>query len=364
MGEIATFEPTEEQFGVFWKYIKEPDVTDVDYNGSKLWITDLKKGRYEVEEEISKSFLDTFTHNIGNCVNKQFNNANKILEADTKELRISIVHPSVAASGISVCIRKSPPIVRNTIDGMIKSGYCPEKILHLLMNCVLAKMNFVFGGEPGAGKTECAKFFMQFIPKEERVITIEDSMEIHYAEMNPGADAVELRIAAGFTYTDAIKACLRQNPKWLMLSEARSVEVTSLLEQWSTGVNGFTTIHLDDVRKLPDRILNMMDDVHDADRMENRIYGFVNVGILVRRVELPDGEIRRYIDQLCFYTREQNENRIYLLMKDGRMISDKLPPDIKKRLQDAGIKNPFYSEKVEIRRIEQERERKTKTFKS
>ena len=108
----------------------------------------------------------------------------------------------------------------------------------------------------------------------------------------------------------------------------------------------------------------MMDDVHDADRMENRIYGFVNVGILVRRVELPDGEIRRYIDQLCFYTREQNENRIYLLKKDGRMISDKLPPDIKKRLQDAGIKNPFYSEKVEIRRIEQERERKTKTFKS
>ena len=118
------------------------------------------------------------------------------------------------------------------------------------------------------------------------------------------------------------------------------------------------------MRKLPDRILNMMDDVHDADRMENRIYGFVNVGVLVRRVELPDGVIRRYIDQLCFYTREQNENKIYLLMKDGRLISEELPPDIKKRLQDAGIKNPFYSEKVEIRRIEQERERKTKTFKS
>ena len=266
MGEIATFEPTEEQFGVFWKYIKEPDVTDIDYNGSKLWITDLKKGRYVVEEEISKSFLDTFTHNIGNCVNKQFNNANKILEADTKELRISIVHPSVAASGISVCIRKSPPIVRNTIDGMIESGYCQEKVLHLLMNCVLAKMNFVFGGEPGAGKTECAKFFMQFIPKEERVITIEDSLEIHYPDINPGADAVELRICSGFDYTDAIKTCLRQNPKWLMLSEARSVEVTSLLEQWSTGVSGFTTIHLDDLHKLPDRIQNMMNNVNDAAR--------------------------------------------------------------------------------------------------
>ena len=114
------------------------------------------------------------------------------------------------------------------------------------MNCVRAGMNFVFGGEPGAGKTESAKFFMQFIPKEERVITIEDSLEIHYADINPGADAVELRVGAGFTYTDAIKASLRQNPKWLVVSEARSVEVTSLLEQWSTGVSGVTTILLDD----------------------------------------------------------------------------------------------------------------------
>ena len=352
MGEIATFEPTEEQFGVFWKYIKEPDVTDIDYNGSKLWITDLKKGRYVVEEEISKSFLDTFTHNIGNCVNKQFNNANKILEADTKELRISIVHPSVAASGISVCIRKSPPIVRNTIDGMIESGYCQEKVLHLLMNCVLAKMNFVFGGEPGAGKTECAKFFMQFIPKEDRVITIEDSLEIHYPDINPGADAVELRICSGFDYTDAIKTCLRQNPKWLMLSEARSVEVTSLLEQWSTGVSGFTTIHLDDLHKLPDRIQNMMNNVNDAARMENRIYRYVNVGILIRRKVEMDGSVTRYIDQLCFYAREEHKNKIYMLIQDGELVSEKLPPDILKRLSYAGIEDPFRCKNFERYRKE------------
>lgn len=42
MGEIMTFEPTEAQFGVFWKYLQRPNVTDVDYNGSELWITDLR----------------------------------------------------------------------------------------------------------------------------------------------------------------------------------------------------------------------------------------------------------------------------------------------------------------------------------
>ena len=110
-----------------------------------------------------------------------------------------------------------------------------------MINCVRTKMNFMFGGEPGAGKTECAKFFMQFIPADERVITIEDSLEIHYRDINPEADAVEIRVGADFSYTDAIKASLRMNPKWLVLSEARSTEVTSLLEAWSTGVFGITT---------------------------------------------------------------------------------------------------------------------------
>lgn len=348
MGEALTFEPTREQFGIFWKYLQMPDVTDVDYNGRELWITDLQRGRYCAEEAVSEQFIQTFTHNISNCVNKQFNHANKILEADTKELRISVIHDSVTASGISICIRKSPCIVRNTIDRMLREAYIDEEVLQLLINCVQTGMNFVFGGEPGAGKTECAKFFMQFIPREERVITIEDSYEIHYGDINPGADAVELRVGTGFDYTDAIKASLRQNPKWLVLSEARSVEVKSLLEQWSTGVNGFTTIHLDDVRKLPDRIQNMMGDLKETWNIENRIYRYVNVGILIRCCRKPDGSVHRYVDQLCFYSREGRENRIYMIVEDGEAVSKELPPTIEKRLLRAGIRNPYICEKWEM----------------
>ena len=347
MGEVMIFEPSAEQFGVFWKYLRMPEVTDVDYNGKDLWITDLKRGRYLAKEKLDEQFISMFTHHISNCVNRQFNNANKVLEADTREMRISVIHESAAATGVSICIRKSPCVVRNSIARILKEKYCPERMLHLLLNCVAGGMNFVFGGEPGAGKTECAKFFMQFIPKEERVITIEDSLEIHYGEINPGADAVELRVGPGFSYTDAIKASLRQNPKWLVLSEARSVEVTSLLEQWSTGVNGFTTIHLDDVRKLPDRIQNMMGDSRDIERMENRIYRYVNVGILIRRVRRPDGTIHRYMDQLCFYGREDRKNRIYMLVEDGAAVSEELPPEVIRRLRMAGVEDPFFCEGFE-----------------
>ena len=340
MSEVL-YDLTPEQFGPLWKYIEDPEVTDIDFNGRTLWITNLRTGRYPANENLTDDFLIAFAHNMGNCVNKPFNNANKILEADTKDLRISILHDSIATTGMSICIRKAPPIVRNTISGMIRNGYCQKDILALLINCVLTGMNFVVGGEPGSGKTEFVKFLMQFIPLEKRVITIEDSLEIHYRDINPGADAVELRVGEDFSYTDAIKASLRQNPKWLVLSEARSVEVTSLLEQWSTGVSGFTTIHLDDVRKLPDRIQNMMSDARDAERMENRIYRYVNVGILIRCVRQPDGKIRRYMDQLCFYSREQYENRIYMILEDGELLSEELPPAIVRRLGQAGIENPF-----------------------
>ena len=49
MNDISTFNLTPEHFGVFWKYINEPSVTDIDYNGSKIWITDFEKGRYTSE---------------------------------------------------------------------------------------------------------------------------------------------------------------------------------------------------------------------------------------------------------------------------------------------------------------------------
>ena len=220
--------------------------------------------------------------------------------------------------------------------------YCSLEILSLLINCVKAKMNFAFCGEPGVGKTECAKFFSRFIPPNQRAITIEDNLEMHFHEINPENDCVELQVSKELSYTDAIKLCLRQNPKWIILSEARSTEVQYLLEQWSTGVYGFTTLHLDDLRNLPDRIMNMIGRSRDADRLENYIYEFISVGVLIRQYENDQGMLERYIDQMCFYDRFAGKNEIYLLVEDGKQISDVIPADILKRMHRAGIQEPFH----------------------
>ena len=348
MERTTKWELVPAHFGPLWSYVEDDEITDIDFNGRDLWITNTANERIKVEEHgVTREFIEKFSHYIANNVSKAFNKVENLLEADTDTLRISIVHESSAISGRSVCIRKTLPTVRMTRESMISDGYCSKEILELLTNCVKARMNFVFCGEPGVGKTEGIKFFSQYIPVHERVITIEDTPELHFREINPDNDCVELMVSDGFSYTKAIKTSLRQNPKWLMLSEARSVEVKYLLESLSTGIRGFTTIHTDDVRKIPDRILNMLASRTDADRMENDIFMFIDVGILIRKKQMEDGKVKRYIDQICFFYRNDGKNTTFPVVLNGELITKNLPIPVLEKFERMGI-TPFSEKGVNI----------------
>lgn len=331
-----------EDFGELQTFIEDDNVTDIDFTGYALWITDVKKGHYRADVRLTDGFVNAFSDRIANFVNKQFNKMNNVLEAQTEGLRITITHESVAVTGRSISIRKSPPEVRNTKESLLDTGFCQEKVLNFLIHAVKARMNIAFCGEPGVGKTECTKFFAGAIDEKERIITIEDNLELHLHEIYPDRNIEELLINEQFSYKDAIKHCLRKNPKWVILSEARSTEVKYLLEQWSTGVRGFTTLHLDDLRNLPDRIMNMIGKSADADRLENNIYEYISVGVLIRRKE-TEGEITRYIDQVAVYNRENGKNQVCLLVEDGVPKTVKLPDKIEKIFQDAGYPEPFQN---------------------
>lgn len=332
----------EESFGPLLPYVLDRDITDINYNGADVWVEHLKKGIYKVPVQLTEDFASQFSIRVSNVVSEQINKFNNVLEAETDILRISIIHPSATNTGYAISIRKTPAVMRLTEERMLTEQYCSKEVLEFLVCCMQAGMNMVFCGRPGAGKTELLKFLTQYIPREEKVMTIEDNLEIHYRDINPGANCVELKVDDElFSYTKAIKTALRQNPQWVLLSEARSIEVKYLLECFSTGLHGLTTLHTDDTRKIPDRIQNMMQDSYAASRLENDIYSFLNVGVLLRKKVTPSKEVVRFIDQICLFDRIGDKNVMQLIVEGGKFVSREIPLNILKKFKLGNIAMPF-----------------------
>ena len=160
-------------------------------------------------------------------------------------------------------------------------------------------------------------------------------------------------------YTQAIKTSLRLNPTWMFLSEARSTEVRYLLEGFSTGVRGMTTLHTDDVRKVPDRIVNMAGQ-EQTNRILNDTYAFVDVAVLLKRREVKNAtgfiSVKRYIDQICFFDRDGNVNRIHMVAENGQMLPSEIPEGILRKFQDAGVEVPKLIHRTEAALSPEERE--------
>ena len=331
-----------QDYGLLYPYIVSDDVTDINWNGRQLWIDDLGRGRFLAGEVLPGAFVDRFASLISSVVSLPFNKRNPVLEAETEELRISIVHGCVTSSGITISLRKIPAVRRLSRERMRDEGYCDSEVVDFLENCIRVHCNIAICGMPGAGKTELLKYLTTFIPDSERVITIEDSLEIHYGKINPRKDCVEMKVAENFSYTAAIKACLRQLPRWIILSEARSEEVRYLLESLSTGTYGLTTLHTDDVRNIPDRIKNMAGGTMDAERILNDTYRFINIGILVKSAVGERGNIVRRIEQICAFDRSgdnylKSTNQIVVLLDQGEMTGKSLPGNLRRRLEEQGL---------------------------
>lgn len=342
------FEENEANFGPLLKFIQDDDITDIDWNGKDLWLTTTTNERTKVKDiEIDEAFIRRFAQRISNLNKSQFNKKEPVLEAETEDLRISVIHNSRAVTGYSCCIRKTPPIARITARYALETNYCNEKILHLLANCIKAHLNIIVCGEPKHGKTELAKYLSTFIPDEERAYFIEDVLEWHYPELKPNADCVVVKVDEDFSYVDAIKTALKQNPRWMNITEARSDEVQYLIQGYSTGISGIATLHTNDVRKVPNRMVNMVTESIDKERFENNVYEFVDCAVLVSIKIDSEGRRYREISQIGFFINdEKNGNYCWLCYSNGKFVLDYLPESILEKFKAANIQNPFFNESI------------------
>lgn len=320
-------------FGELKPYIEDKNVTDIRWDGRKLWIDDLTKGKYMVPEiKLDEEFLNVFTSRLSDFANVNFNKSNPKIEAETQNLRITAIYPSHTATGLTFTIRKTIPERRFDDDTMISTNYCNQLILDLLKAFVQGRFSIIVTGDVGSGKTELIKYLTKHIPNHLTTITVEDNYEIRCSLINPDLDCVEIKVNDTFTYADAIKASLRQNTKWLLLSEARSREVLYLLEAASTGCSVMTSIHSSDVRNIPDRTVNMLGV--DGESRRNDIFTFFDVGIYVDKNEDENG-IHRNISQICIYEHSfenDNKNEIIMLYEDGYWTGNQIPEHLQKRI--------------------------------
>ena len=331
-----------DDYGPLQEYVMDDRISDIDINNNVVWVTDTEGSRRRVDIPGIEGFIPGLCQRIANTQQQNFNRMNPLLEAEANGLRISIIHETVSMGGRSISIRKSLPKKRFTKEMAIQSGYVEKEVIDFLIECVKGHCNFVVAGEPGVGKTELCKFLASMIAKEERIITLEDNLEWHLQNIIPSGDVVELKVSryegeGQFSYSDAIKASLRQNPKWLMLSEARGKEARQLMEAWSTGICGMTTIHTDDTRKIPERILNMIGDYRDAERLENQIYEDIDVGILVMFYKDSMGNVKRRIEQIRLFGRCDNKNISYPIVEAGKVNKGEMPIGIRDKLKRKNI---------------------------
>ena len=319
-------------FGPVKEYLDNDDITDISYsNGGQVWLKTLSRGLFRVENPaINNAFMEKLAFQCSNVMGKTFNMAHPFLDAEGAELRLNFVHDSIARNGIACVIRKTPAKIRLEKDKLLQEKYIELDIHDFLIQCVQGHCNIIVSGETGSGKTEFVKYLAAHTRPDEKLITIEDTLELHLDRIFPHRDIVAMKTNNIASYTDVLVTCMRQNPKWILLSEVRSAEaVMAVRNSISSGHYILSTIHADKASSIPNRMYSLLETNQDIEQFLKSIYRYIQIGVYIRGYQ--DRETKRFIREIGevteFYVDENNNavyNTIYKKSTTGQ-VSRKKP---------------------------------------
>ena len=272
-------------FGLLQPLLENDDITDISFsNGGQLWVKTLTKGVHpEHIEGLNNEVMEKLAFQCSNVMGKTFNMAHPFLDAESAELRLNFVHDSIATNGIAVLIRKTPAKIRLNKDKLVKEDYVSIKLHDFLITCVQGHCNILVSGETGSGKTELVKYLASHTREDEKIITIEDTLELHLDKIYPNRDIVAMKTNNIASYSNVLVTCMRQNPKWILLSEVRSAEaVMAVRNSISSGHNIISTIHSDKASAIPMRLYSLLETSQDIDQFVRSMHRYIQLGIHVK----------------------------------------------------------------------------------
>ena len=318
-------------FGPLKPLLDNDDITDISYcNGGQIWIRSLTQGSIRVEVPgCTQEFMEKLAFQCSNVMGTTFNNAKPFLDAESSELRLNFVHQSIATNGIACVLRKTPAKIRLKKEKLLEDDYFTADIHDVLIKCVEGHCNIIVCGETGSGKTEFVKYLASHTKDNEKIITIEDTLELHLDKIFPHRDIVAMKTNNVASYSDVLVTCMRQNPKWILLSEVRSAEaVSAVRNSISSGHNILSTIHADKASAIPYRLYSLMETDLDVDQFLNTIYRYIQLGVHIKAYYSKKyGKFHREVDEVTeFYVDENNKCQTHTIY---RKVFDKNPIMVK-----------------------------------
>lgn len=251
-------------FGLLDAIIDDDTITEVMINGpDNIFIE--KNGRLQ---KLDKQFesqrrLEDIIQRIVGMAGREVNQASPICDTRLPDgSRVNVVLPPIALCGPTITIRKfsKEPM---TVEKLIRYGSLTQDIADKLEMLVRAKYNIFICGGTGSGKTTFLNALSNYIPKDERVITIEDSAELQITGVE-NLVSMETRNAnasgAGeITIRDLIKSSLRMRPERIVVGEVRGGEALDMLQAMNTGHDGsLSTGHANSTQDMLSRLETMV----------------------------------------------------------------------------------------------------------
>ncbi|GAB2724100.1 CpaF family protein [Paenibacillus thermoaerophilus] len=242
----------------------DPEITEVMVNGpDHLFIERRGKTEPVPQRFESRERLEDLIQTIVGQVNRTVNEASPIVDARLPDgSRVHVVLPPIALNGPILTIRKFPQSPMRLSD-LTAKGTLSDQAAAFLRDAVEAKCNIFVSGGTGSGKTTFLNALCQYIPREERVITIEDSAELQLRAI-PNLVSLETRNANAegrgeLSMRHLIRAALRMRPNRIIVGEVRGGEALDMLQAMNTGHDGsLSTGHGNSIADMLGRLETMV----------------------------------------------------------------------------------------------------------
>lgn len=338
---------------VLQEFVDDPQVTEIMVNGPDNIFVEREGRLYKSELAFeSEEKLQNVVQQIVSDCNRVVNEASPIVDARLQNgSRVNVVLNPVALNGPILTIRRFPekPV---TMENLISFGSVTREVCEWLGRLVQAKYNIFISGGTGSGKTTFLNALSNYIPKEERIITIEDSAELQIRSI-PNLVRMETRNAnvegcREITIRDLIKTSLRMRPDRIIVGEVRGGEAFDMMQCLNTGHDGsMSTGHanssVDMLSRLENMILMGMEIPLDAIRQQ--IASGIDIIVHLGRLRDKSRKVLEIVEVLGYEQGKIQLQSLYRFMETGEDEKGRVLGELVKKgeltyvekLQSAGL---------------------------